>query len=176
MTGRCVFQSPIGYLEIREENEKITNISLLPAFSGEKSGMPAQISGQPESGRIPQLPRREVSPLLQEACAQLGEYFSGKRKKFQLPLRCTGTLFQQKVWEALQEIPYGETRSYADIAAWIGKENAFRAVGQANHKNPVMIIVPCHRIINKNGGLGGYACGLEAKKYLLDLEQKYKSV
>lgn len=89
-----------------------------------------------------------------------------------MPLSYEGTEFQNKVWTSLQKIPYGETRSYEDIAEDIGNKKAVRAVGQANNKNPIMIIIPCHRVIHKNGDINGFACGVDVKKYLLDLEKK----
>ena len=112
--------------------------------------------------------------LLKEAAKQLEEYFSLKRKQFNLPYKQEGTLFMQKVWKALQEIPYGETRSYKQIAEKIGNPKAVRAVGMANNKNKIPIIIPCHREIGSNGKLVGYALGLDVKKYLLDLESKNK--
>lgn len=102
---------------------------------------------------------------------QINEYFEGKREQFDVPLKCEGTPFQQSVWRQLQKIPYGETRSYQEIAIGIGNEKAVRAVGQANNKNPIMIIIPCHRVIHKNGDITGFACGLEVKQYLLELEK-----
>ena len=114
------------------------------------------------------------SAVKNEVQRQLDEYFSGERKKFDLPLRPNGTKFQLADWMALQEIPYGETVSYGDIARAIGKPKAFRAVGMANHNNPISIIVPCHRVIGSDGKLTGYGGGLEIKRYLLDLEQKWK--
>lgn len=101
---------------------------------------------------------------------QLAEYFSGQRKVFDLPLEFTGTDFQKRVWSALLTIPYGETRSYADIAKQVGSPKAVRAVGLANSKNPISIIVPCHRVIGSDGKLTGYAGGLHNKEYLLRLE------
>lgn len=112
--------------------------------------------------------------LLKEAEKQLEEYFSLKRKQFNLPYKQEGTTFMKKVWNALQEIPYGETRSYKQIAEEIGKTKAVRAVGMANNKNKIPIIIPCHRVIGSNGKLIGYALGLDVKKYLLDLESKNK--
>lgn len=111
------------------------------------------------------------SPLEQEAAKQLDEYFKGKRKNFDLPLNLKGTEFQKKVWEALKQIPYAQTRSYKEIAMVIGNKNASRAVGMANNKNPCPIVVPCHRVIGSNGSLVGYALGLDIKKKLLDLEK-----
>jgi methylated-DNA-[protein]-cysteine S-methyltransferase len=103
---------------------------------------------------------------------QLGDYFSGKRRTFELKLNPTGTPFQKKVWAQLQRIPYGETRSYADIARAIGKPGASRAVGSANGANPIPIVIPCHRVINASGALGGYSGGLGIKKQLLSLESR----
>lgn len=103
---------------------------------------------------------------------QLDEYFAGSRRSFQLPLRAEGTPFQRDVWHALAEIPYGETRSYAQVAAAIGRPKAVRAVGTANSRNPHAIVVPCHRVIGANGSLVGYAGGLDAKKHLLALEAR----
>ena len=108
--------------------------------------------------------------LLKEAIKQLNEYLDGKRTLFDLPLEPKGTEFQKKVWDALKEIPFGETRSYGEIAKIIGNEKASRAVGMANNKNPIAIIVPCHRVIGANGKLVGYAGGLDLKEKLLKLE------
>ncbi|MFM5335018.1 methylated-DNA--[protein]-cysteine S-methyltransferase [Aeromonas enteropelogenes] len=102
--------------------------------------------------------------------AEFEAYFAGRLQRFTLPLAASGTEFQQAVWQALCDIPYGETRSYGDIALAIGKPNAMRAVGAANGRNPLSIIVPCHRVIGQNGSLTGYAGGLEIKKALLQLE------
>jgi methylated-DNA-[protein]-cysteine S-methyltransferase len=109
---------------------------------------------------------RALAPYL----AEFDAYFSGRLQHFTLPLAAHGTAFQQAVWQALCDIPYGETRSYSDIARAIGKPNAVRAVGAANGRNPLSIIVPCHRVIGQNGSLTGYAGGLEIKKALLALE------
>ncbi len=113
----------------------------------------------------------QETELLLRAKGQLEEYFAGTRKTFDLPLHAKGTAFQQKVWEQLQLIPYGETRSYGQIAAAIGNPNASRAVGGANNKNPIGIIIPCHRVIGVNGALVGYAGGLDVKETLLALEK-----
>lgn len=109
--------------------------------------------------------------VLREGYRQLVEYFAGERREFHLPLHPRGTPFQQEVWEALQKIPYGETRSYRQIAEAIGRPNACRAVGGANHHNPIMIVIPCHRVVGADGSLTGYASGLEVKQKLLRLEQ-----
>ena len=109
--------------------------------------------------------------LIEETIKQLDEYFLGKRVSFNLPLTFEGTLFQNSVWKALMEIPYGETRSYKDIAVRIGNPKACRAVGMANNKNPIILICPCHRVIGSNKKLVGYGGGLDMKAYLLNLEQ-----
>lgn len=109
--------------------------------------------------------------LTKEAYAQLSEYLNGKRKTFDLPFKMRGTQFQLQVWNALLDIPYGETRSYKQIAEAIGNPKAVRAVGMANNRNPLLIIVPCHRVIGKNGSLVGYGEGLEMKEFLLRLEK-----
>ena len=114
------------------------------------------------------------SPVLVCAQRQLEEYFRGERTRFDLPLQPKGTPFQLAVWRALTEIPYGETASYGDVARAVGRPKAFRAVGMANHCNPIPIIVPCHRVIGSDGRLTGYAGGLEIKRALLELEQKWK--
>ncbi|HPZ04773.1 MAG: methylated-DNA--[protein]-cysteine S-methyltransferase [Bacillota bacterium] len=111
------------------------------------------------------------TPLIREAAKQLEEYFVGKRKIFDIPLGPEGTPFQRAVWEALLEIPYGETRSYGDIAARIGNPKAARAVGMANNRNPIAVFVPCHRVIGASGKLVGYAGGVDVKKKLLELEK-----
>ena len=108
--------------------------------------------------------------VLISAERQLAEYFAGERKRFDLPLDFNGTEFQKQVWSALLTIPFGETRSYAEIARMIGRPAARRAVGAANGKNPISIVAPCHRVIGANGTLTGFAGGLKAKEYLLQLE------
>jgi len=114
---------------------------------------------------------KNETPLIKKAARQLEEYFDGKRKVFDLPLAFHSTAFKEKVWEALLSIPYGETRSYGDIAAMIDNPKASRAVGNANNTNQIVIIVPCHRVIGHDGSLTGYAGGLELKQKLLDLEK-----
>jgi len=115
--------------------------------------------------------KKAETPLIQKAAAQVKEYFAGKRKQFKLPIAMHGTEFQMAVWQALQKIPYGETRSYKEIAAMIGRPKAVRAVGMANNRNPISIIVPCHRVIGHDGKLVGYGGGLPLKQLLLELEQ-----
>ncbi len=118
-------------------------------------------------------PGGQATPLLQEAARQLEEYFAGRRQNFDLPLAPQGTPFQQKVWAALHRIPYGHTAAYNDIAQTIGSPNACRAVGMANHRNPIPVIIPCHRVIGTGGKLTGYAGGLDKKQLLLELESRY---
>lgn len=116
-------------------------------------------------------PGSERSDQVLASCAlQLSEYFAGARQGFELPLKAHGTAFQQSVWAALLDIPYGEVRSYRDIARSIKKESAVRAVGAANGRNPLPIVVPCHRVIGSDGSLTGFAGGLAAKRQLLQLE------
>ena len=114
--------------------------------------------------------RGEESPLLRVARTQLLEYLSGARRSFDLPLDPAGTDFQRSVWEALRAIPYGQTRTYGEMAAAVGRPRALRAVGQANHVNPLPIFIPCHRVVGKGGALTGYAGGLDLKRALLALE------
>ena len=108
--------------------------------------------------------------LIKEAYRQFSEYLEGERKVFDLPFKMQGTEFQKRVWKALCDIPYGVTRSYKQIAQAIGNPKAVRAVGMANNKNPLLVVVPCHRVIGANGQLVGYASGLEKKRFLLQLE------
>lgn len=156
MINTYTFKSPIGFLKISEENDSLIGLSL-----------------QQENADTALLQKSARHfELLYEAYKQITEYFAGKRKMFELPIHGKGTAFQQRVWEELQKIPYGETRSYEDIAVAIGNPKAVRAVGQANHNNPLLLIVPCHRVIHKNGDITGFGCGTEVKKYLLDLEKE----
>ena len=111
------------------------------------------------------------TPVIQEAHRQITEYLKGERKVFDLPIRLRGTDFQQQVWTALLDIPYGETRSYKQIAEAIGNPKGMRAVGMANNRNPLLIVVPCHRVIGANGSMVGYGEGVEMKEFLLRLEK-----
>lgn len=141
-------QSPIGLLTIEETDGAITALR----FGGETVSPPP-------------------TPLLQRAAQQLTEYFAARRRRFDLPLRPQGTAFQQAAWSALCDIPYGQTRTYAQQAAAIGNPKACRAVGMANHRNPLPLFIPCHRVIGAGGKLTGYAGGLAVKRFLLELEQ-----
>ena len=145
----CLFyDSPVGPITLVQEGETLTRLDF---------NTPSQ--------------EEEATPLLLEARRQLQEYFAGERKAFALPLAPAGTAFQKKVWAALREIPWGETRSYGDIARAIGKPTACRAVGMANGRNPLPIFIPCHRVIGTNGSITGYSGGLEKKRFLLRLEE-----
>lgn len=116
------------------------------------------------------------SPLLERAARELAEYFEGTRRVFTVPLAPAGTPFQRRVWDALAEIPYGETASYGTIAAKVGSPRACRAVGMANHRNPIAIFIPCHRVVGADGALTGYAGGLDRKERLLALEARWAAV
>lgn len=148
-----LYDSPVGMLRIVTENNALVELGL-------DSYEP------PASGECV----REEAELNKETARQLDEYFAGGRKEFDLPLRPKGTDFQKKDWKALCSIPYGQTRTYKDIAEAIDCPKGFRAVGLANNRNPIMIIIPCHRVIGSNGSLTGYAGGTHIKKYLLELE------
>ena len=131
------------------------------------------------SGRGAALPEEdwEENPApFAEAAEQLGDYFAGKRHAFDLPLAPTGTPFQREVLAALQQIPYGETRSYGELAKAVGRPKASRAVGAANGRNPLPIVIPCHRAIGSDGSLTGFGGGLETKRFLLDLERRHAGV
>ena len=126
---------------------------------------------RPSRVRLGELIANEHHPVLVETERQLREYFAGKRKVFSIALDMRGTRFQKDVWEALRAIPFGETRSYGQLAKQLGNPRATRAVGAANGRNPVSIIVPCHRVIGSSGNLTGFAGGLEIKAHLLSLEK-----
>lgn len=143
-------QTDLGPVGIAEENGAVTDLF----FRGEAA--PAAVAGE--------------TPLLREAARQIEEYLAGERTRFELPLAPAGTPFQKRVWEALQAIPYGETRSYQAVAESIGQPKACRAVGLANNRNPISIVIPCHRVIGKDGSLVGYGGGLAIKERLLRME------
>lgn len=148
----CTFESPIGILYIGEEKGYIVYLSKTE----------------------PQNAQKGMSILLLTAASMLREYFAGRRKDFPLPLKAEGTEFQRSVWRALLKIPYGETRSYKQVAEMAGNEKACRAVGMANHNNPIMILIPCHRVIGSDGSMTGFGTGISDKEYLLKLESEYK--
>lgn len=157
MANIFYYQTEIGRLGIVDDGEFITNLYF-------------------ESSTVPE-DKYEINEtdILKESYKQLEEYFQGNRKTFSLKLAPFGTPFRQNVWSALTEIPYGETRSYKDIAQKINNQFAYRAVGLANNKNPIPIFIPCHRVIGSDKKLVGFGGGLEVKKYLLDLENKHNS-
>ena len=147
------YETPIGTIGIAEKNGKITRLYF------------------PNDRRLPNTTIQETS-LLQEAAQQLHDYLTGKLTEFSLPLQPEGTAFMQQVWARLCEIPYGETASYKTLAESLGKPNAARAVGMANHRNPIPIFIPCHRVIGASGSLVGYRGGLDLKSRLLKLEKE----
>ena len=149
----CIIKSPLGYTKITGDAHGISSVIVLDA----------------------EVETTDIIPLFLEDCAfQLQEYFQGIRKKFDLNLNPEGTNFQKQVWKQLEQIPYGKTVSYLDLAKQIGDVKAIRAVANANAKNPLWIIVPCHRVIGSNGSLTGYAGGLHRKEWLLNHENPYK--
>ncbi len=131
---------------------------------------------RPSRVRLDELAEDDRHPVLLKAERQLGEYFAGKRKEFSIALDMRGTPFQKNVWEALLAIPFGETRSYGQLAKQLGNPNATRAVGAANGRNPLSIIVPCHRVIGSTGKLTGFGGGIDTKAHLLSFEQKNRTL
>jgi len=127
--------------------------------------------GKEKVDNLPNKPLKENHTILNETEKQLLEYFPGNRREFDIPLKLIGTDFQKKVWQELIKIPFGETISYQQLAEKMGNQNKARAVGNANSKNPIPIIIPCHRVIEKNGKLGGFGGGLHIKQFLLELEE-----
>ena len=148
-----IYDTVIGKIIIEESEEKISRIEIVNGTE--------KFEGKEE----------KETELINKTYKEFDEYFRGKRKTFDIPLKIEGTEFQKKVWNALLEIPYGETRSYLDIAKRVGNPKASRTVGMANHNNKIIIIIPCHRVIGSNKKLVGYAGGLDVKEKLLKLEQ-----
>lgn len=146
----AIYKTKIGYIKMKYQNDKITFLK--------------KIKNSPENIGV-------KTNLTNQVYQQLIQYFDGKRKDFDFPYQLIGTPFQIKVWQALTTIPFGQTRTYKEIATLIGNEKASRAIGMANHKNPIHFVIPCHRVIGTNGKLTGYASGVELKSYLLDLEK-----
>jgi methylated-DNA-[protein]-cysteine S-methyltransferase len=157
-----IIASPVGALKLVASNNGLTAI--------------LWENDDPKRVRLGALAHDPVHPVLLEAEQQLGDYFAGKRDAFRIDLDMAGTDFQKRVWGALLTIPFGETRTYAGIARQIGSPKAFRAVGAANGRNPISIIVPCHRAMGSDGGLHGFAGGLDAKRFLLALESNREMV
>lgn len=152
MNTFCHLESPIGRLLLTSDGTVLTGLYMEPSRSVQS------IDGWTQDAAI--------APLA-ETVRQLSQYFEGTRREFDLPLRMAGTAFQQRVWRELTEIPYGTTWSYGELAKRIGKPSASRAVGLANGRNPISILVPCHRVIGADGSLTGYGGGLERKRWLL---------
>lgn len=150
MKNVFVYQTKLGLVAIQDDGNHITNLDVVS--EGEFTGL-------------------NESLLARKAAQQLYEYLDGKRSTFDLPLNPQGTEFQKSVWKALLDIPYGETRSYRQVAEAVGNPKACRAVGMANNRNPIMIFIPCHRVVGSDGSLVGYGGGLDMKKQLLDLEK-----
>ena len=146
------YQTPLDELWIVEENNFIIEIKYKINFQ--------------------EIERKET-PLIKETYQQLTQYFEGKRKTFDIPIKLQGTAFQKKVWTTLQTIPYGNVCSYKQLAQTVGLPKGYRAVGMANNRNPISILVPCHRVTGINGNLVGYAGGIDKKRFLLELEQKF---
>ncbi len=154
MTSFSIYETKVGYFKMEYSNGYITFFKKIFDDDITDFGMKNEFT--------------------EKAYNQLIEYLDGKRKNFDIPYKLNGTDFQKKVWNALCDIPYGETRSYKDIAKAIGNEKASRAIGMANNKNPVTVIVPCHRVIGSSGKLVGYAGGLSMKEFLLEMERANK--
>ncbi len=152
-----VMQSPVGNLKLVASDQGLVAI----LWQNDK----------PSRVRLNELVEDKTHAILLDTERELGEYFAGKRKKFSIPLDMRGTSFQKNVWHALLAIPFGETRSYGQLAKQLGNPQAMRAVGAANGRNPISIIVPCHRVIGSSGKLTGFAGGLETKAQLLSLEE-----
>ena len=147
---RAYYKSPVGTLKIVCENEEIISLKIVKNINNDN----------------------DETAFIQKVKAQLDEYFDGKRKIFDIRINPKGTDFQKLVWNELKNIPYGKTKSYSYIAEKIGRSGSQRAVGSACSKNPVMIIIPCHRVISKKGNLSGYAYGADNKRYLIELEHR----
>ncbi|MGO0576520.1 methylated-DNA--[protein]-cysteine S-methyltransferase [Ornithinimicrobium panacihumi] len=157
-THHATIDSPVGPLRIVSDGDHLTGV-----FFAEHRHAPDDL-GQ-------EVPLEEAAQVLRDTATQLGEYFAGGRTDFDLPLSAAGTDFQRRVWAALGEIPYGTTWSYGRLAEVIGQPGASRAVGLANGRNPISIVVPCHRVVGSTGAITGYGGGVERKQVLLDLER-----
>jgi len=152
-TFTTTIETPIGFLELKSDSDSLLAVSFV---------------NQPQNSTD------AIPEILKTAALQLDEYFSGKRKNFDLKMNPDGTPFQQKIWELVQQVPFGATVSYLDIAKLSGSEKNTRAVGLANGKNPMPIIIPCHRVIGSSGKLTGYAGGMERKQWLLQHELQHE--
>lgn len=164
-------ESPLGPLFLAASEHGLVALEFDRRLPGQQTIRPNPRDLQKESkARRPQLDFEDSPPKLCPYVTELNEYFSGRRRTFDFPLDLRGTPFELACWRALLAIPYGETRTYSHIARAVGKPNAFRAVGMANNRNPVAIVVPCHRVIASDGTLCGYGGGLDVKRRLLELE------
>lgn len=157
----CTFLSEIGKIRLYEKNGGVCAVDLV------ERAVPAMCRKEFRKAKLVE----EETETLRKAREQMQEYFAGRRKSFDVPLYVEGTEFQKKVWNALLSIPYGETRTYKQVAEAVGNEKACRAVGMANNRNPLMILIPCHRVIGSDGRLVGYGGGMDIKEYLLRLEK-----
>src|SRR5579863_2904122 len=162
-----MFSSPVGPLFLAASGRGLVALEFDQRLPGQQTIRPNPRDLRAESEH---LRFEESAGRMQTYIAELEQYFAGKRREFTFPLDLRGTEFQLACWRALVAIPYGETRSYADIARAVGRPRGFRAVGMANNRNPVAIVVPCHRVIASDGTLCGYGGGLEIKRKLLELE------
>ncbi|MFD2673582.1 methylated-DNA--[protein]-cysteine S-methyltransferase [Marinicrinis sediminis] len=169
MKIKTMMESPLGPLRICATAEGITDIQFVTEF--EHEGDTSETRENTNERSLSQSEQAAATEQLAEAVRQLEQYFTGERTSFDLSLKMEGTAFQQRVWQSLAVIPYGETRSYQEIAEAIGSPLAVRAVGGANNRNKLPIVIPCHRVIGKNGKLIGYAGGMETKAKLLELER-----
>lgn len=162
MEQRLSLTTPIGVMILTANDHAVTRI----AFADDSPDC-----NRPEAEASEVRTIETAGPLLRQAARELEEYFAGTRCAFTFALSASGTPFQLRVWEALRAIPYGETRTYAQIAAAVGNPRASRAVGMANNRNPIPVVIPCHRVVGASGSLTGYAGGLDKKSFLLGLEQ-----
>ena len=153
MTENCIIKTPLGFAKIVGDNDGISEITILNSEEKETDIIPVNLG---------------------DCVMQLNEYFQGDRTNFDLKLNPTGTDFQKSVWSKLNHIPYGKTVSYLELSRQLGDEKAIRAVANANGKNPLWIVIPCHRVIGSDGSLTGYAGGLSRKQWLLEHESPYK--
>ncbi|WP_242203414.1 methylated-DNA--[protein]-cysteine S-methyltransferase [Aestuariivivens insulae] len=168
----CIIETPLGFTKIVGDEDGITEITVLNNLNSPEGGtnnlsFPRKWESEEKT--------TDIIPVLLEDCViQLNEYFEGTRQQFNLKLNPQGTDFQKQVWKALEQIPHGKTTTYLELSKQLGDVKAIRAVANANGKNPIWIVIPCHRVIGSDGSLTGYAGGLHRKQWLLDHESPYK--